>query len=120
MKRIAAYSAVGLALALVIVGIAATVLPPAGTQAVALSAAIAWMVQIVAFGVLAAVQGKPQLFLPVWLAGMVLRFVVLGVLAYGLTRITWLPPAPLLLGYVGVVFALVLMEPLFLRRARKE
>jgi hypothetical protein len=120
MRRVAAYGAAGLVLALVIVGIAATALPPAGTRAVALSAAIAYGVQMPAFGALYRVQSRPQLFLVVWLGGMAVRFLVLGVLAFWAARGGGPAVAPLLLGYVGVVFALVLLEPLFLRRKRPE
>jgi hypothetical protein len=118
MRRFAAYGAAGLTLAVGIVVIAATALEPAGTRAVALSAAIAYVAQLAAFGGLVAVQSRPQLFLVVWLAGMAVRFALLGVLAFWVARTGLLPAGPLLLGYVGVVFGLVLLEPLFLRRKR--
>lgn len=118
MRRFTAYGAAGLALSAGIVLIAATVLEPAGTRAAALSAAIAYGVQLLAFGGLVAVQSKPSLFLVAWLAGMVARFAVLGVLAFWIARTGALPAGPLLVGYVGVVFGLVLLEPLFLRRKR--
>lgn len=119
MNRIAAYGAAGLALSVGVVMIAATVLESAGTRAVALSAAIAYGIQMLAFAGLVAVEGKPLSFLPVWLSGMVVRFVVLAILAFGVARSGRLPAEPLLIGYVGVVFGLVLLEPLFLRGVRR-
>jgi hypothetical protein len=46
------------------------------------------------------------------------RFGVLDARAFLVSGRGLAPAAPLLLGYVIVVFVLVLMEPLFLRRIR--
>lgn len=118
MRGIAAYGAAGLIVGVLAAGIAATVLQPAGARAVALSAAIAWMVQVVAFGGLVVGRSKPPLFMAVWLGGMVVRFAVLAALAFLVSGRGMAPAAPLLLGYVIVVFVLVLLEPVFLRRIR--
>jgi hypothetical protein len=51
---------------------------------------------------------------------MLVRFAVLAALAFLVSGRGLAPAAPLLLGYVIVVFMLVLLEPVFLRRIRPE
>lgn len=82
--------------------------------AVWVAASLAFTVQLAAFALLIAFRDEAQLFLMAWAGGMVLRFGVLGLCAWAF-REEPLPRTPLLLSYVGFVFLLVLLEPLFLR-----
>ena len=83
--------------------------------AVWVSAGVAYGLQLLALALLLVVRKEPQLFLIGWLAGLVLRFAVLGVGAYALAKWPVLPRAETLISYVAFVFLLLLLEPLFLR-----
>ena len=115
MKTWLKYAAWGLGV--VGVGVLGAVLLTDGPtqQAVMVSAVIAYVVQLAAFGMLIAFREKSNLFLAGWLLGMVLRFGVLGLAAFAATRSEVLPRSALLLSLVGFVFLLLLLEPVFLR-----
>ncbi len=102
-----------------VIGVAALVVSLVGggsiTRAVWLSAGFAYAVQAVAFAMLLLVRDRTELFMAGWLGGMVLRFAVVGGLAFYASRYTTLPLAALLLTLVGFVFLLLLLEPVFLR-----
>ncbi|MFW6331080.1 MAG: hypothetical protein ACOC3J_05075 [Gemmatimonadota bacterium] len=86
---------------------------PAGVW---LAAGIAWVVQGVAFALLVAGREGPR-FVAGWAGGTVLRFAAVGVAAVWVTQASRLDPATVLVGLVGFIFVLVLLEPLFLRLA---
>jgi hypothetical protein len=90
--------------------------PGGAVGAVWFAAGLAYALQLVAFGALVAVRGRNELFLIGWLAGLVLRFAALGVVAFWLSRTPVFPRAAALLSLVTFVFVLLLLEPLFLRR----
>lgn len=110
-----AYAAVGLVATLLAAGIAMLLVPAGAVKAVWVAAAIAYVLQVLAFALLLALRFQPNLFLTAWLAGMVLRFGTVGVCAAWLSRSDVLPRGPMLLSLVGFVFLLVLLEPVFLR-----
>ncbi len=116
MKAVLAYGGVAavvvVVLALGVVGLVRGAEPGAAW----LAAGIAWLVQVVAFGALVAGRGRDR-FLATWLGGTLLRFAVVGGVAVWLTRTDSYDPATALVGLVGFVFVLVLLEPLFLRLA---
>lgn len=97
-------------------GVATLLVPAAAAAAIRFSAALAYALQVVAFGLLVAVRERQHLFLLGWLAGLVLRFGAVGVVAYWLTHDPVYPRGAALLSLVGFVFLLLLLEPLFLRR----
>jgi hypothetical protein len=82
------------------------------------AAALAWTIQLIAFGLILALRDNAQLFMVGWLGGMMLRLVVVGGLALWLTRSEALPPAPTLVSLVVFVFVMLLLEPVFLKRGR--
>ena len=84
-------------------------------RAIITAAAVEYLVQLVALALLLALRDKSHLFLAGWLVGMVLRFGVLGVAAFAVTRSAVLPRNALLLSLVVFVFLLLLLEPVFLR-----
>jgi hypothetical protein len=110
------YAAAGLVLTLVAAGVATLVVPAAGTGAIWFAAGLAYTLQLVAFAALVAVRDRHHLFLLGWMAGMVLRFLAVGVVAYWLTHDPVFPRGTALISLVGFVFLLLLLEPLFLRR----
>jgi hypothetical protein len=113
-----AWTAYALTAAVVVgvTGVAASLLGGAAiTKAVWLSAALAYVLQAIAFALLLVVRDRAELFMAGWLGGMVLRFGAVGVLAFYASRYTTLPLAAFLLSLVGFVFLLLLLEPVFLR-----
>ena len=119
-----AYAGVGMALVVVLTIVAAGLVAPALRPAILIGGAIAYVLQLAAFGLLLALRDKPQLFLAGWLGGMVLRFGALGAVLYWSSRtavLYWssrtavLASKPLALSLVGFVFLLLLLEPVFLR-----
>ena len=77
-------------------------------------------VQLVAFGVLRAVRRNTNLFLAAWTGGTVVRLGLVGVVGFWLWRSRAVPAAPALLGLVGFLFGLLLLEPVFFRVGRQE
>ncbi|HEX2166901.1 MAG TPA: hypothetical protein VHG09_06635 [Longimicrobiales bacterium] len=116
MKAWLAYAGVGLVAVAALAGLAPVLVPSGAVGAVWFAAALAWVLQLIAFAGLVAVRERSELFLAGWLGGLVLRFGVVGLVAYWLSRSGVLPLAPALVSLVGFVFVLLLMEPLFLRR----
>lgn len=110
-----AYAAAGLVLTLVAAGVATRLVAAGDARAIWVAAAIAYGLQLIAFGLLLALRGQAHLFMAAWLGGMVLRFGALAAAAAFVSRSAALPRGPLLLGLVGFVFLLLLLEPLFLR-----
>lgn len=84
-----------------------------GRRGLVAAGAVAWSVQVVAFGLLLQHRCRPRRFLAVWAGGTLIRMAVVGVAAFAATRITSLATAPTLLGLAGFFFGLLLLEPLF-------
>ena len=110
-----AYALAALGVSAVIAGIASAVVTPASRAAVWFSAALAYGLQLLAFGGLLVVRDQAQQFLVGWLLGMALRFGALGGVAWWLSRSAAFPRQAVLLSLAGFVFLLLLMEPVFLR-----
>jgi hypothetical protein len=82
-------------------------------RALWLTAAVAFGVQMVSFGLLHALKGRsPWLG---WGAGSMLRFGGLAVYALLLVKVLTVPLVPALVGYWMFVFFTMVIEPLFLR-----
>lgn len=111
-----ASGAVVLGLALVLVWL----LDAAADRAVWIAAGVAYPVQLAAFGTLLAWQRRPNGVLKAMVAGTVLRFGAVAALGGWVWVTGGAPPAPLLLGLVGFLFLLMLMEPVFFIRQRTE
>jgi len=119
VKSWLSYAAVGGVLTAVVAGVAG-MLVGSDARAVWIAAAIAWVIQLGAFGLMVALQSQPQLFMIGWLAGMMVRFGAVGVCAFWLSRTAALPLGTTLLSLVGFLFLLLLLEPLFLRHGRYD
>lgn len=107
------YAGAGLVLTVLVAVIASAMSGQA--QAIWAAAGIAYVIQLMAFGLLLALRPQPQLFLIAWLSGMFLRFGVVGACAFWLSRTEVLPMAATMISLVGFVFLLLLLEPVFLR-----
>lgn len=110
-----ALGAAGL-LALLVVG-AGAALEGADSGALWLAAGGAWGVQLIAFAMLAVGRKRGGGFVVGWGLGMLLRFAALAGMAALVTVSDTYDPASALLGLVGFMMVLVLIEPLFLRWA---
>jgi hypothetical protein len=108
------YAGAGLVLVVLITIVAVSFQTGAARRAVVAGAAIAYGVQLIAFVALLAVREKQHLFMAGWLGGMLLRFGVLGLCLFAMNS-TALPIMPLALSLVGVMFVLLMLEPVFLR-----
>ncbi|MFC1660527.1 hypothetical protein ACFL3S_03535 [Gemmatimonadota bacterium] len=120
MTRIVRYGVTALlAVLLAIAGLWPILSEPARTG-VLVAGAVAWPVQLLAFGFLVRFWGKPQRFLLVWVGGTLVRMGAIVLAAILLVRVRELPPAPTLLALAGFFFGLLLLEPLFLRPRKDE
>jgi hypothetical protein len=116
-QALAAYALTSGAVVVAGAGFLSLLLTPAAARALWLAGALAYGVQIVAFGALVLLRELRQGFLLAWVGGVLLRFgVVLGG-GFWLVQSAGQPPLPLLLGLAGFVFALLLLEPVFFRWA---
>lgn len=111
-RTYAVWSAAVLLLLAVVVGLA---LPARATGWIWTSAAVAYGVQLAAFGALVAVRRRPERFVAGWVGGIALRIATVAALALWVVRGP--SAAAALLSLVGFLFVLMLMEPVFLRIA---
>lgn len=113
--RVLAYASAGL----VLVSLAVLALWPwmedSGRRGILAAAAVAWPVQVAAFGVLMANRSELKGFLIAWVAGTVFRMILIGGAAVALTQWTGVAMVPTLLGLAGFFFGLLLLEPVFFR-----
>lgn len=116
MKAVALYGGAAAVIVAVLAAGVAGLVGGAEPAAVWVAAGIAWAVQVVAFALLVAGRKGPG-FVAGWAGGMVLRFAAVGGAAFWLTQTPRYDPATVLVGLVGFMFVLVLLEPLFLRLA---
>ena len=97
----------------------ATALVGVGSRpAVWLAASLAYVLQLIAFGVLLAVRDDPQLFLAGWAGGILLRFGAVGAAAFWVAGRPELPRAETLLSLVAFMMLLLFLEPVFLHPRR--
>jgi len=112
-----AYAGAGLVLVAAASAAAMLLLEADAALAVRTTALIAYVLQLVAFGVLLVVRGRNALFMAGWLGGMLLRFGGLAAVAWWVTRTSALPRAAALISLATFLFVLLLLEPFFLRRS---
>lgn len=118
MKAWLAYALVAAALLALLATGVSLLLDADATPALWLGAAVAYAVQLLAFGALVAGRDSGTAFVVGWGGGMALRFAAVAAVAFWVTQRSTLPAAPALVGLVGFVFILVLLEPVFLRLIR--
>lgn len=118
MRRWFSYAAAGLLLTLVAALVAAALAGPEGRSGVWFAAGLAYVVQLAAFAALLALRDHVQLFMVGWGAGIMLRFGVIGAVAFWLARTDALPRQSTLLSLAIFVVLLLFLEPFFLRRDR--
>ena len=114
MKGWLAYAAASALLLLLLVVVVGTLVRAADPAALWVAAAVAYVVQLGAFALLLSLRRHSVGFMAGWAGGMLLRFAVIAGVAVWVTRFSGLDPATALVGLVGFVMVLVLIEPLFL------
>jgi hypothetical protein len=87
---------------------------PGDAAAVRLSAAVAIVVQLAAFGVTRAIV--PSNLIAGWGAGSLVRFLTLAIYALLAVKVLGVAPVAALLSLATFLFLATLIEPLFLRR----
>lgn len=120
MRRVGGYAATGLGILGFFVAVLWPWLDASGRRGVLAAAAVAWPVQVAAFGLLVRHRGETRRFLAVWVGGTLVRMAVILAAAFALTRVSGLAPVPTLLGLAGFFFGLLLLEPVFFRRGDRS
>lgn len=103
----------GAGVAAVIAALGGLIAGAAAMHSVVFGAALAWFVQAILFWVLAERVFAGRL-VPVYAAGMIARFALLGFAAFILVPRLDVTAAPMLLTLAAVLFATTLLEPVFL------
>lgn len=113
MKSTLRYALAGLLGSVAVVAIVSPWLDEPGRTGLLVAAALAWTVQVTAFGVLVRFRESTKGFLAAWVGGTVVRMTLILLAAWTVVRFPELPPAPTLLGLAGILFGLLLLEPFF-------
>lgn len=116
----ARYAAAGLGLVAAVVLVLGLLMDPSGTRGVLVAGAMAWTVQVVAFGALLRYREGATSFLVAWSAGTLVRMGVIFLGALMVIRMPELPPVPTLLALAGFFFGLLLLEGFFFWKATAE
>jgi len=90
-----------------------------GRRGVLLAAAVAYPVQVAAFGLMLRARGEPSRFFVWWGAGVLVRIGVVIIVGLVALRIESLGAEALLLSLAGFFFGLLLIEPAFLKAVDK-
>ena len=114
MRSFSLYAATCAAIILVVGGIAWAFTSPDGRAAVLASAAVAFVVQPIAFSIARRMQSR-NLILG-WGLGSLLRLLTLVLFALIVARLWRAPLTPALLSLAGFLFVTTVVEPLFLKR----
>lgn len=117
MAALTSYAVASAAVLVLLVLGAGWLVEPEEVTGLWVSAGVAFVVQLAAFGALVAGRRRGWAFVVSWASGMMLRLAVVAGMAFWVTRETVLDPAVALVSLIGFVFVLVLLEPLFLRLA---
>ncbi len=91
-----------------------------GRRGVLLAAAVAYPVQVAAFGLLLRARGDPSRFFVWWGTGVAVRVGVVIVVGIVALRIESVGAEALLLSLAGFFFGLLLIEPAFLKGADRD
>lgn len=120
MRALGRYALIGLLMIAVAVVALFPFLDDGGRTGILVAAAVAYPVQVVAFGLLLRVRGDPSRFFVWWGAGVAVRVGVVIIIGLVALRIESLGAEVLLLSVAGFFFGLLLIEPVFLKGADRE
>lgn len=114
MKPFLVYAGVCALIIAAIGGLTLALIAPAARPVVYVSAALALVIQLLAFGVARLLQ--PRHLLLGWGLGSVMRLVALVIYAVIVAKLWRAPLTPALLSFVAFLFVTTTVEPLFLKR----
>lgn len=117
MRATATYALVSLALVGGVTAALWSFLGPEGRAGVVFAGAVAVPVQVAAFGILVRRRIGERAFFSAWVGGTVVRLGLVVAVAGAIAWWRFVPPAPALLALAGFFFGLLLLEPVWLRRA---
>ena len=115
MTQALRYAWTAIAILVVSVGLAWPWLDGPGRTGLFTAAGVAFLVQVVAFTLLSAHRAPPNRFLAAWVGGTLVRLGVVIAAGVGISRLPGLPPTTTLIGLAGFFFALLLLEPVFIK-----
>ena len=113
MRAYVGYAVIGAGVVALLAGLLGWLLGPAAARSIWWAAAVAYVVQVIAFAALMRYRKRSQAFLTAWGGGILVRMVVVLLGAWWVMRSDVLEPAPALLGLAGFLFVLLLLEPVF-------
>lgn len=117
MRESWSYAVVAFLLLALVLAALWPVLPPEAYRGVLVAAAVAYPVQVVAFGLLLRYRREVKGFLTAWVGGTLVRMALVGGAGVLLAVSEVLPPVPTLVALAAFFFVLLLLEPLFFRKA---
>ena len=120
MRALARYALAGLLMIVMAVTALFPFLDDEGRTGILLAAGVAYPVQVTAFGLLLRARAEPSRFLVWWGVGVAVRIGVVVIAGLVALRIESLGAEALLLSLAGFFFALLLIEPAFLKAADKS
>ncbi len=120
MRALGRYALTGLLMIAVVVAALFPFLDGEGRRGVLLAAAVAYPVQVAAFGLLLRSRGDPSRFFIWWGAGVAVRIGVVIIVGFVALRIESLGAEALLLSLAGFFFGLLLIEPASLKGADRD
>ncbi len=120
MRALGRYALTGLLMIVVAVAALFPFVDDEGRRGVLLAAAVAYPVQVAAFGLLLRARGDPSRFFVWWGAGVVVRIGVVIIIGLLALRIESVGAEALLLSLAGFFFGLLLIEPAFLKGADRD
>lgn len=117
MSAVVGYALWSLLLVSGATGALVAVLGPGQELGVVVAAAVAYPVMVVSFAVMVRFRGAGNRFLAAWIGGVLVRLLVLGTVVAAVMAVEALEPAATLLALAGFFFGLLLLEPVFFRKA---
>ena len=120
MRAYLGYALAGAGVVAVGAGLLGWLLGPVAARSIWWAAAVAYGVQLIAFGALLRYRKRSEAFLAVWGGGILARMLVVLLGAWWVMRSDVLEPAPALLGLAGFLFVLLLLEPVFFFVGQRE
>lgn len=115
MSHICRYAVTALVVLVLVTGGLWPWLSPPARLGVLVAAMVAYPVQLLAFFAMFRYWDDPKRFMVAWMGGTLMRLGVILVMGLVLLRVERLPAVPTLPALAGFLFALLLLEPLFLR-----
>ena len=120
MRALGRYALTGLLMITVATAALFPFLDDEGRRGVLLAAAVAYPVQVAAFGLMLRARRDPSRFFVWWGAGVVVRIGVVIVIGLVALRIESLGAEAILLSLAGFFFGLLMIEPAFLKGADRD